>query len=100
MARDLVVAQPQQWKLFSWSGPRRQGFPFARKNSRREIGMLMFQRRTIIDRKIILSRMSFDKPTITRLVAKNTLRVPQWLGRSQTAQIFPSPPFFKRIPIA
>jgi hypothetical protein len=52
MMRDLVVAQPQQWELFSWNGPRKPGFLFASENSRREIGMLIFQRRTLIGQLI------------------------------------------------
>src|SRR5215475_8088897 len=72
MARDFVVAQLQQWELFSWSGPRKQGFLVALENSRREIGMLIFQRRTVIGRSMVLSCISFNKPTPRRLVAKKT----------------------------
>ena len=32
--------------------------------------MLIFQRRTLIGRSLVLSRISFNKPAITRLVAK------------------------------
>jgi hypothetical protein len=32
--------------------------------------MLMFQRSTVIGRSMVLSRISFNKPEITRLVAK------------------------------
>jgi hypothetical protein len=72
MARDFVVAQSQQWELFSWNGPRKQGFFFAIENSRREIGMVMFQGRTVIARSLVLSRISFNKPAPRRLVAEKT----------------------------
>src|ERR1043166_3858273 len=72
MAGDFVVAQPHQWKLFSWSGPRKQGFLFAVENSRRVIGMLIFQRRKVIGRSMALSRIFFNKPVPKRLVAEKT----------------------------
>jgi len=39
MARDFVVALPQQWELFSWNGPPKQGFLFAIENLRRQFGI-------------------------------------------------------------
>jgi hypothetical protein len=72
MACDFVVAQPQQWELFSWNGPRKQGVFFAIENSRLEIGLVMFQGRTVIARSLVLSRISFNKPAPRRLVAEKT----------------------------
>ncbi|PYL46937.1 MAG: hypothetical protein DMF32_11625 [Verrucomicrobia bacterium] len=91
MARDFVVAQPQQWELFSWNDPRKQGFLFALENSRLEIGMLMFQRRTVIGRSIVLSRISFNKPVPTRLVAENADETVALVNRKQPK--LPNSPF-------
>jgi len=52
MARDFVVAPPQQWKLFSLSGPRKQGLLFAVEKSRRDMGTIIFQRSTVIGQLI------------------------------------------------
>jgi len=97
MARGFVVERMQQWELFSWNGPRKQGFLFAIKNSRREIGMLIFQRTTIIGRSQAMSRISFNKPTITRLVAKKRAgETGGLLNRKHTK--LPALQFWKRIP--
>jgi hypothetical protein len=69
---DFVVALPLQWELFSLNGPHKQGFLFAVHNSKRETGMLIFHRRTLIGRSAVLSRISFNKPAITRLVAEKS----------------------------
>ena len=61
-------------EVFSWNGPRKQGFLVAIENSRREIGMLMFQRCTVIARSLASSRISFNKPRPRRLVAEKTHR--------------------------
>ena len=95
MPRDFVVALMQQWELFSWNGPRKQGFLFAIKHSRREIGMLIFQRTTIIGRSQAMSRISFNKPAISRVVAEKR-EAKQWFGESQTAQASLNPPFRRK----
>src|SRR5262249_19558593 len=84
MAHDFGVARPQQCELFPWSGPRKQGFLFAIEKSRREIGMVIFQRGTVIGGSLVFSCISFNKPAITRLVAKKRANEIVF-GRSQTA---------------
>src|SRR5882672_5601405 len=46
MARDFVVAPSQQWKLFSLSGPRKQGLLFAVEKSRRDMGTIILWERS------------------------------------------------------
>src|ERR1043166_10318466 len=69
MSRGFVVAQQQQWGIFSSNDPHKQGFLFAVEKWRREIGILMFQRLTEIGRSLILSRISLNKPEMMPLVA-------------------------------
>src|SRR5262245_40611849 len=88
-ACDFAVAQPQQWELFSLNDPRQKGFLFAIRTSKREMEMLMFQRRTVIGRSLGLSRIPFNKPAIPRLVAKKNARAKQCLANRKQ----PSPPF-------
>jgi hypothetical protein len=80
MARYFLAAQPQQWELFSWNGPRKQGFLSAIVIPRREIGMLIFQRRTVIAPSIGLSRISFNKPAPRRLVAEKNASAKRCFG--------------------
>src|SRR5215469_4004591 len=84
MAHDFGVARPQQCELFSWSGPRKQGVLLAIEKPRREIGMVIFQRGTVIGGSLVFSCISFNKPAITRLVAKKRANEIVF-GRSQTA---------------
>jgi hypothetical protein len=92
MECDFVVAQPQQWELFSWNGLQKQRFLVAIENSRREIGMLMFQRRTVIARSMVLSRISFNKPAPRRLVAEKTRGRNGFLANRKQPKL-PNPPF-------
>src|SRR5215831_11573489 len=87
MARDFDVAQPQRWELFSWNGPRKQGFLFAIENSRREVRMLMFQRRTVIGQLIPPGRIfsSINPPPlglVAQKFANRTLPLPRHPKRS------------------
>ena len=53
--------------------------------------MLMFQRRTVIGRSIVLSRISFNKPVPTRLVAENADETVALVNRKQPK--LPNSPF-------
>src|SRR5262245_27526980 len=97
MARDFVFVQLQQWELSSLNGPRKQRFLFPIENSRRDIGMLIFQRRTLIGRSTLLSRISFNKPRPRHLVADKTHRQDGGFGKSQTAHASPNPPLRREV---